>query len=84
MTPIHACMEEYVPSMEIHFPALASLVLVETNARFVSAKCVSSYFISSLSLVGIRRPFYLGAVIAILRTILIESTAYFHFSKVAK
>ena len=36
-------MEEYVPSMEIHFPALASLVLVETNARFVSAKCVSSY-----------------------------------------
>ena len=77
-------MEEYVPSMEIHFHALASLVLVETDAKFVSVKCVSSYLISSLSLEGIRRQFYLGAVVAILRNILIESTAYFNFSKVAK
>ena len=44
---IHARMKDPVLPMEIHFPVLASLVLVETNAKLVRLKCVSSNLISS-------------------------------------
>ena len=47
MTAIHARMKDPVSPMEIHFPVLASLVLVETYAKLVSLKCVSSNLISS-------------------------------------
>ena len=50
VTAIHARMKDHASPMEIHFPVLASLVLVETNAKLVSLKCVSNNLFSSLSL----------------------------------
>ena len=58
MTAIHARMKDPVSLMEIHFPVLASLVLVETNAKLVSFKCVYNYLIYFLSLKGIWSPFF--------------------------
>ena len=46
-------MKDHASPMEIHFPVLASLVLVETFAKLVSLKCVPSELIYFLSLKGI-------------------------------
>ena len=61
VTAIHARMKDHVSPMEIHFPVLASLVLVETFAKLVSLKCVSGELIYFLSLTLVLRfPEYSG------------------------